>query len=139
MENEVTKNSRGQPRRFQSGEELERAMVDYVQWCIDAQHMPNVAGFCIHCDMTDETFYQQRNYYPESYKKVQLLLETAVINSKYVNEAFRIFYMKNKFKYRDKVETEISTPEPIKIVRLDNLSDEELLTLEALTKKAEVD
>lgn len=123
----------GKPRRFESGEELEESMVEYIRWCESVGHLPNIAGFCVHCNMTQETFYQQKNYYPESYQKVQALLETAVINNPKASDTMKIFYMKNKFKYTDKVQNEILTPEPIKIQHFEKLTDEQLELLRELT------
>lgn len=155
MPNPENEYKRGQPRRFQSGYELEDMMRGYLESCqpekelrtandgkeyevtIKPETMPNVAGFCVYADMTYETFYQQKNYYPESFNKIQLMLETAVINSGRNSDNFRAFYMKNKFGYTDKVQQEISTPEPLKIQRIEKLSDEELLMLKGLTKKIE--
>lgn len=133
----MSDNKRGQPRRFQSGKEFEESMMDYVSWCEQNQHMPNVAGFCVHCDMVYKTFYEQNDYYPESFEKVNMLLETSVINSKTNSDNFRAFYMKNKFRYTDKVQNEIFTPEPIKIQHIERLSDDELLALKSITKKIE--
>lgn len=129
----------GKPRRFESGEELEESMVEYIGWCESVGHLPNIAGFCVHCNMTQETFYQQKNYYPESYQKVQALLETAVINNPKASDTMKIFYMKNKFKYTDKVQNEILTPEPIKIQHLERLSDSQLELLKELTEVLEED
>lgn len=132
-------NSRGQPRRFQTGQELEETMMSYVKWCEENNHMPNVAGFCVHADITYDTFYQQKGYYPESYVKINMLLETAVINSNKNSDSFRAFYMKNKFGYTDKVEQSIVTPEPLKIQNIQKLSNEDLLLLKQITSKLESD
>lgn len=128
---------KGQPRRFSNDKELEEAMTEYIGWCLENRHLPNVAGFCVHCDITPETFYQQKNYYPDAYQKINALLETAVINNPFANDTMKIFYMKNKFKYTDKVQQEIVTPEPIKIQHFERLTDEQLELLKVLTETIE--
>ena len=133
------KMNKGQPRRFQTGEELENEMVEYIGWCESVGHLPNIAGFCVRCDITAETFYLQKNYYLESYQKVQALLETAVINNPKASDTMKIFYMKNKFKYTDKVQNEIVTPEPIKIQHMERLTDAQLELLKELTEQVEND
>lgn len=124
----------GQPRRFFTGDEFLETMFEYLQNCYANQRFPNIAGFCVWSDITYETFYQQKNYYPEHFEKAQVMLEDNAINSKAVSEAMRIFYLKNKFKYKDRLENEIVTPEPIRI-NMSALTDDELMTLKALTEK----
>lgn len=51
-----------------------------------------------------DTFYAQQEYYSDTYKKVNDILEDRTINSKDINDTFKIFYMKNKFGYKDKQE-----------------------------------
>ena len=65
--------------------------------------MPNIAGFCVYCDINRDTFYAQKEYYSDTFKKIQDILEDATLNAK-INDTFKIFYLKNKFGYKDKQE-----------------------------------
>jgi len=132
-------NGMGQPRRFSTGEELTEAVTKYVLMCMETKQMPNVAGFCIFSDLSWETWSKNKVYYPEHFKKAEMILEDGVIQSEKNSEAFRIFYMKNKFGYSDRIVNEISTPEPIKLQNMDKLSDDDLIQLKQLTKKMESD
>lgn len=77
---------------------------EYINKCKKERELPNIAGFCVYCDINRDTFYAQEKYYSDTYKKVNDILEDATINAKDVNDTFKIFYMKNKFGYRDKQE-----------------------------------
>lgn len=130
---------KGQPRRFDSGEAFVDEMMQYLQWCLDNGQFPNIAGFCVYAKLSTETFYQQKKYYPDAYEQVTNALETSVLNSHAISDQLKMFYMKNKFKYADKVQQEITVPDPIVIHDLSKLSEGELMTLKALTSKAKAD
>ena len=95
-------------RAFKTKEEFKNKFIEYISLCEQLKKLPNVAGFCVHCDITRETFYKQEDYYSDTFKKVNDILEDATINSKDINDTFKIFYMKNKFGYKDKQELEHS-------------------------------
>lgn len=78
---------------------------EYIRQCEEKEKLPNIAGFCVFCDINRDTFYAQEEYYSDTYKKINDILEDVTINSECVNDTFKIFYMKNKFGYRDKTET----------------------------------
>ena len=81
---------------------------EYINICKNKKELPNIAGFCVHCNINRDTFYAQKEYYSDTYKKVNDILEDATINSKDINDTFKIFYMKNKFGYKDKQETAVT-------------------------------
>lgn len=91
-------------RAFKTAEEFKQQFNNYIALCKTRKDLPNIAGFCVYADITRETFYAQDNYYSDTYKKIQAILEDATINSKDINDTFKIFYMKNKFDYRDRQE-----------------------------------
>ena len=95
---------RGQPRAFKTGEEFERTFKDYIALCKTRKDLPNIAGFCVYADINRDTFYAQKDYYSDTFKKIQEILEDSAINCKDINDTFKIFYMKNKFDYRDRQE-----------------------------------
>ena len=99
---------RGRPRKFESPEAFEEKATQYVQFCLQTGRFPNVAGFCVFCDMCEDTFYAQKEEYSESFKKVQSLFTDAVLNSKGASDTVKIFYMKNKCGYYDRVQAVVS-------------------------------
>jgi hypothetical protein len=100
---EDTERGKGQPRKFDSGLELVSKLKEYVTYCEDKGRLPNIAGFAVYCNMNVDTFYAQKEYYSDAYKVCQAILEDGVINGK-ANDTMKIFYMKNKFNYKDKIE-----------------------------------
>lgn len=91
-------------RAFKTKEDFIDKFKQYINKCKIEKELPNIAGFCVYCDITRETFYAQQNYYSDTFKKANDILEDATINSKDINDTFKIFYMKNKFGYKDKSE-----------------------------------
>lgn len=91
-------------RAFKTKEDFKNKFIEYIKLCEEQKKLPNVAGFCVHCDINRDTFYAQGEYYSDTYKKVNDILEDATINSRDINDKFKIFYMKNKFGYKDKQE-----------------------------------
>lgn len=102
---------RGRPRKFQTPEEFEEKAVQYVEFCSQNGRFPNIAGFCVFADITEETFSNQKDYgedFLESYKKVQNLFADAALNSRAASDTVRIFYMKNKCGYYDRVQADVN-------------------------------
>jgi hypothetical protein len=131
--------NKGQPRRFATGDELVDAMKEYLEYAEQNGRFPSIAGFCVRADLTYETFGKCKEYYPEHHKKCWLMLEEAVLS---LNEKLNvriIFYLKNKFNYKDVTEQTIKVHDPIKTVNLDKLSPTELATMEAILQKANDD
>lgn len=118
---------KGRPRAFPTEEDFSNAVREYLEHCEGNGRYPNIAGFCSYNWITRETFYKQEEYYSDAFKKVQNLLEDAAINGN-AKESIKIFYLKNKFGYKDKQEIES------KNVNLN--ADYSELTDEELEKKA---
>ena len=95
---------KGRPKAFKTAEEFKETFTNYIKKCEAKKELPNIAGFCVYADINRDTFYAQKEYFSDTYKKVNEMLEDATINSKEINDTFKIFYMKNKFDYRDKQE-----------------------------------
>lgn len=105
---------RGQPRSFKNEQEFKDKFDEYIDYCIKNERLANIAGFCVFTDITRETFYNQEQYYFDTYKKIQNVLEDYTINAK-INDTFKIFYMKNKFNYRDRTELDSQVSGKIEI------------------------
>lgn len=101
---EVQKDNRGKERIFKTENIFKQKFLDYISICESKKELPNIAGFCVFMDMHRGTFYDQKEFYPDTFKKINDILENATINCKEVSDTFKIFYMKNKFDYKDRQE-----------------------------------
>ena len=103
----MSNNLKGKPRSFSSETELIDKLNDYVRLCKDEwKCLPNISGFCVYCNIHRDTFFQQKMYYSDAFKKAQDILENAVINSRHASDTMKIFYLKNKFRYQDRTREE---------------------------------
>jgi hypothetical protein len=91
-------------RAFKTESELENTFINYISECETKTKLTNIAGFCVFAHINRDTFYAQKEIYPDTFKRVNDILEDATINCKDINDTFKIFYMKNKFGYKDKQE-----------------------------------
>lgn len=89
-------------RAFKTAKIFEDKFKEYIEYCKKNERMPNVAGFAVYANINQDTFYAQKEYYSESFKKVNDMLEDEAINNHTLNDARVIFYMKNKCGYKDK-------------------------------------
>lgn len=90
-------------RAFKTDEIFKNKFLEYIEYCEEKGKLPNVAGFCAYNDINRDTFYAQKELYSDTFKKIQDILEDATLNAK-TGDTLKIFYLKNKFGYRDKVE-----------------------------------
>lgn len=106
------------PRAFKTEVEFVNAVKEYVGYCVANDRLPNVAGFCVWRDINRDTFYAQKEIYPDTYKKVNDIFEDEALNTGAVNDTLKIFYLKNKCGYKDKQEVtaDISYEKAIKDV-----------------------
>ena len=94
-------------RAFKTAKDFMNVFEEYLEDCKEKEKLANIAGFCVFADINRDTFYAQQEIYPDTYKKINQTLEDVTINAK-INDTFKIFYMKNKFGYKDKQEVETS-------------------------------
>ena len=97
----------GKPRIIESPEELFRLFLNYIQDCISKDRFANTAGFRRHIYLKKSTYYdyEHREEYSDTIKKMDDILEDETWNAK-MPPAEKIFYLKNKFGYRDKTEVD---------------------------------
>lgn len=124
---EVAK-GKGHPRSFKDEQEFKDKFNSYIDYCIKNERLANIAGFCVYTDITRETFYNQEQYYFDTYKKIQDILEDTTINAK-INDTFKIFYMKNKFGYKDRTELDNNITANVKTTDLTHLTTEQIREL----------
>jgi len=89
-------------RAFETNDDFKNKFIEYIEYCDKNQKLQNIAGFCVYCDINRDTYYAQKDYYSDTYKKVELFLEDSVINNKHISPTEKIFYLKSKFGYIDK-------------------------------------
>lgn len=107
-------------RIFKNKDEFIQKFKEYIKECNECKNLPNIAGFCVFCDINRDTFYAQEEYYSDTYKKINDILEDATINAKDVNDVFKIFYLKNKFGYKDKQDIDANVNTEIKVTLVDD-------------------
>ena len=100
--------TRGKPRKFKKDKHFYDKFTVYLDYCGDNRKFVNIAGFCRFCEMTRETYYQQKNYYPDTYARIEIIIEDETLNTKVLSPQERMWYLKNKFPdlYKDKHEVE---------------------------------
>lgn len=125
---EEEKRGKGHPRSFKDEKEFQDTFNKYIDECIKNEYLPNIAGFCVFADITRETFYNQEEYYFDTFKRIQNILEDKVINAR-INDTFKIFYLKNKFGYKDRTELDSNVNANI------NINEEDKKLLDNLTER----
>lgn len=125
----------GRPVKY-TPEEFTTKFEEYMEDCKNkGKLLPNIAGFAFFADFNLDTYYEykaNRPEFSESIKRIEVALEDSAINCK--DPAKSIFYMKNKFGYKDKIEQEITGPNggPIQLFALSDAElDQKLIELEA--------
>lgn len=92
-------------RAFATAQDLEDKFIEYIEDCkLNGIHLPNIAGFVVFANVNRDTFYAQKEIYPDTIKKIDDILENVTLNAA-IPTAEKIFYMKNKFRdrYQDKI------------------------------------
>lgn len=101
----VEKKERLKARKFENKETFYNKFKDYEEQCEIKEKLMNVAGFCVFCMMTRETFYKQKDYYSDTYDIINSALEDGALNNSTVAPTILSLYLKNKCGYTDKVES----------------------------------
>jgi len=103
-------------RAFENEDTFKNKFNEYIEYCNEKKRLPNIAGFCVYCDINRDTYYAQNDYYSGTFKKLNDILEDEALNNKYTSDTLKIFYMKNKCGYKDKQEIENNNKNKITIV-----------------------
>ena len=117
-------------------EEVGKLYNDYLEHCkAEKLLLPNIAGFCVYADISRETYYEWRDNkhkgFSDTIKRIDKSLEDHALQCK--DAAKSIFYLKNKFGYRDKIETELSG----KVEQ--GLSDADRALMDKIAKRMQLD
>lgn len=106
-------------RAFKTKNDFEDRFIKYIEDCKRENKLANIAGFCVFADINRDTFYAQKDIYSDTFKKINEMLEDITINAK-INDTFKIFYMKNKFDYKDKQDVDANVNTKIKVTLIDD-------------------
>lgn len=119
----------GKPRIFKTEQEFYDAIIGYFEYCEMNERFPNIAGAVVYMGIGRTTFYEYEGKYPNTFKLFQDILEDNVLQSK--DTTTKIFYLKNKFGYRDRIETENTNVNNNvnKNINFSNLSKEDIREL----------
>lgn len=75
------------------------------------------------------TFYEQKTHFPDTYDKINEMLEDATLNNSNIETPVKVLYLKNKCGYMDKVETNNTNVNTNKNIELDHLTTEQIREL----------
>lgn len=97
----------GQPRLFDSPEDLEGLFMTYISYCEETHKMANIAGFCTYMrnicgrKINRDTYYSYKGYdgYSDTIKAIDMAIEDMVLNSHQYNALIRMAYLNNKCGY----------------------------------------
>lgn len=106
---------KGQPRTFKDSNEFYNTFIEYIEDCKIREKLPNIAGFCRWCNINRDTYYAQKEYYSDTFKNIEEILEDEALNNKFTNDTLKIFYLKNKCGYKDKQEIDANVDSAIEI------------------------
>lgn len=99
----------GRPRSF-TPEALEDKFKEYIEYCSKNERFANIDGFSVFAFINPDTYYEYKHQaqYSEPIKRIEGLLLDDTLNKALEarNPAFLIFYLKNKFNWKDKQEIE---------------------------------
>lgn len=100
---------------FETEEDFRFIFDEYILKCKEEKELANIAGFCVFAGIGRQTYYDQEERYPYTFKRCSDVLEDRAINCKDINDTFKIFYMKNKCGYKDKTDVEAVTKTEIRV------------------------
>ena len=106
------KHAGGRPVKF-TPEQFKTEFENYIKHCIKNKLFANTAGFCVFANMTRETYYEYKNNrkeFSDTISKIeQTLLDVSIQKGTERANAFLIFYMKNKFGWRDQQDIDVTS------------------------------
>jgi hypothetical protein len=89
-------------------EELKKKFDEYIIFCTENNKFANIAGFSLFSNIGRKTYYDYMELHEEQFShtinQINRGLEDYVLNFTKDSPALRIFYLKNKNGYVDKIE-----------------------------------
>ena len=116
-------------RIFETEQEFYDRFIEYIEYCEVNERFVNIAALCRFLGIHRRRFYDQEEYYPHTFLLIQEILEDETLNNKTTPVPITMLYLKNKFGYKDKIETENTNVNTNKNIDLSAISTEELKKL----------
>ena len=90
---------KGQPRAFATEQDFLNKFKDYIEYCVEKERFPNIAGFARYAEITRDTYYAQKEYYSDIYNMTRDILEDEV----WQDNTYRAqLYLKSVFGHTDR-------------------------------------
>jgi len=77
-------------RRWPTAEAFEADIKEYIAMCESRERLPNIAGFCVFAEVDRDTYYAQKDYYSDTYKRNEDRWEDEALNAD-IATAVKIF------------------------------------------------
>ena len=87
-------------RAFKTEKDFMNKFEEYIKYCEENKKLANIAGFAVYCKFCRDTFYAQKEYYPQAFSMINDILEDYTLNAD-IFHTLKIFYLKSKFNYND--------------------------------------
>lgn len=96
----------GKPPIYKKPQEIADKFDEYLLYCKQEGRFANIAGFCRFLKIVRDTYYEyaKKEKYADTIKMINEILEDETLQTKVLTPAEKIFYQKNKFGYKDKLE-----------------------------------
>lgn len=88
----------GRPKSFANEEDFQSKILQYFSLCDKHIRMPNRSGFCAFANVTRETYYKQKEYFPDTFDKVEGLFEDGFLNTP-INPGLALAALAKQFGY----------------------------------------
>ena len=88
----------GRPKSFANEEDFQSKILQYFSLCDKHIRMPNRSGFCAFANVTRETYYKQKEYFPDTFDKVEGLFEDGFLNTP-INPGLALAALGKQFGY----------------------------------------
>ena len=106
------KHAGGRPVKF-TPEQFKIEFENYIKYCVENDKFANLAGFAVYGKFNMDTYYEykdNRKEFSEAIKKIeQTLMDVSIQKGVEKSNAFMIFYMKNKFGWRDQQDIDLTS------------------------------
>lgn len=85
------------------------AVESYVEWCLQKERMPNLAGFLRHSSMSRRKFNSECAKSKEAAELIEAVFEDEALNAgtKKISAAVLNMYLKSRFGYGEKEEESV--------------------------------
>lgn len=125
---EDTKSNAGRKVKYETPDQLQILIDDYFTASKELKQHPTITGLAYHLDLTREglAHYSKKNEFTDTIKRAKQRVEAYIEQRLFeANATGSIFNLKNNFGWKDKTETELSTPEG-RPLEINNMSEQDV-------------